>query len=78
LENLSATQGQHLVIVRYSANHNPFREFVFNDADIDQARIVWARDMGDEKNAELTGYFRHRHIWLLEGDLDPPFLSAYR
>jgi len=75
---LEAAGGEHLVIVRYSPDHPPFREFVFNDADIDHARIVWARDMGAEKNAELVRYFSRRHVWLLDGDLDPPRLSAYQ
>ena len=78
VERLEAVGGQHLVIVRYSARHQPFREFVFNDADIDRAPIVWARDMGAEKNAELLRYFNRRRVWLLSGDEDPPRLSAYR
>jgi hypothetical protein len=78
VERLEAAGGAHLVIVRYSARHDPLREYVFNDADIDHARIVWARDMGAEKNAELLRYFSQRRIWLLEPDRDPPQLSPYQ
>jgi len=78
VKRLEAAGGEHLVIVRYSLSHRPFHEYVFNDAEIDQARIVWARDMGAEKNAELVRYFRQRQIWLLDGDRDPPLLSAYQ
>jgi len=78
VERLEAAGGRHLVIVRYSSSHDPFREYVFNDADIDRAPIVWARDMGAEKNAELVRYFRGRRVWLLDGDQDPPQLSSYR
>ncbi len=78
VERLMAAGGEHLVIVRYSPQHRPFREYVFNDADIDHAPIVWARDMGAEKNAELVRYFSRRCVWLLDGDQDPPLLSPYR
>jgi len=78
VERLKAAGGEHLVIVRYSPSHNPQYEYVFNDADIDHAPIVWARDMGAEKDGELVRYFRQRRVWLLEPDQNPPQLSPYR
>jgi hypothetical protein len=77
VERLQAAGGTHVVIVRYSPGHDPLREYVFNDADIDHARIVWARDMGVEKDAELVRYFSQRRKWLLEPDRDPPRLTPY-
>jgi hypothetical protein len=59
---------RELVIVRYSPDHDPLYEFVFNRADIDHSSIVWARDMGDEKNRELIAYYPNRRVWLLEPD----------
>jgi hypothetical protein len=59
------------VIVRYSASHDPHFEYVFNRADIDSSRIVWARDMGDARNRELLDYYRDRQVWLLEPDSEP-------
>src|SRR5260370_36106895 len=44
---------QHLVIVRYGPDHNPHLEWVYNLADIDGSRVVWARDMGDVESQEL-------------------------
>jgi hypothetical protein len=41
-------------------------DWVYNEADIDNARVVWARDMGGSANKELTDYFEHRRVWLLE------------
>jgi hypothetical protein len=77
VKGLKEQVGQHLVIVRYSANHNSLGECVYNNADIDSSAVVWARDMGEAKNLELIRYFKERKIWLLEPDLLPPRLSVY-
>jgi hypothetical protein len=64
--NLRAIPGEHLVLVRYGANHNPHQEWVYNDADIDASRIVWARAMDAESDNGLIRYFADRQVWLLE------------
>jgi hypothetical protein len=63
---LQREAGRDLVIVRYAANHHFHHEWVWNHADIDQAGVVWARDLGSAKNAQLMRYFRDRKAWLLE------------
>jgi hypothetical protein len=72
--------GQHLVIVRYGStygvNHDVDHEWVYNSADIDHSKIVWARDMGPQ-NAELLQYFSSRQAWLLNGDDPDPQLRPY-
>jgi hypothetical protein len=45
VSKLNQTPGDHLVIVRYSPEHTPHREWVYNSADIDHSRIVWAREV---------------------------------
>lgn len=78
IENkLEAIHGDHLVIVSYRPQHLPAPDWVFNDAEIDSARIVWARDMGRQKNRELLKYFKDRQAWLLEADEKPPRLVPY-
>jgi hypothetical protein len=77
LSKLAAEPGQHLVIVRYSPDHNIAYEYVYNDADIDRAKVVWAIDMQPAENNELIRYFKDRHVWLLEPDYVPPKLSIY-
>ncbi|MGA9055913.1 MAG: hypothetical protein WB763_05315 [Terriglobia bacterium] len=77
LAQLEGLAGDQLVIVRYNQYHNSDNEWVYNMADIDKAKVVWARDMDDSENAELIRYFPHRRVWLAEPDLAPPRLSPY-
>ena len=72
-----ALPGQHLLIIRYAPNHDPLDEWVYNKADIDGAKIVWAHEMSPEQNRELIHYYSNRQVWLVEPDADPPRLSPY-
>jgi hypothetical protein len=74
---LEGLPGEHLVIVRYNQYHDTSNEWVNNRADIDKAKVVWARDMGDSGNVEIIRYFPQRRVWLAEPDLAPPRLSPY-
>jgi hypothetical protein len=77
MDTLRTLTGSHLVIVRYNKTHNPVNEWVYNEADIDGANVVWARDMGDAANQELLKYFDNRRVWLVEPDNAPPRLTPY-
>ncbi len=78
LTRLSAMDGKQLAIVRYGPDHNAvMNEWVYNRADIDGAKVVWAREMDAADNRELLEYFHDRHAWLVEADETPPKLSAY-
>lgn len=67
---LAADPAGSLAVVRYGTAHQPAREWVYNGADVDRARVVWARDMGDVDNAALLRYFATRHVWLVTVDHD--------
>ena len=60
--------GQHLVLVRYGSHHAVENEWVYNDANIDQSRIVWAHAMPGDKDDELLRYYPARRVWLLDED----------
>jgi hypothetical protein len=75
---LNSTQGDHLVIVRYSlTHHNVLREWVYNDADIDHAHIVWAREIPGVDIGPLLNHYKDRSIWLVEADSFPVKVVPY-
>ncbi len=63
---LEALPGNHLVIVSYHLAAYDTVEWVYNEPDIDGAKVVWARDMGQEKNQELLNYFPGRDVWIVQ------------
>jgi hypothetical protein len=69
--------GRQLVLVRYSDKHNPLHEWVYNAADIDDAKVVWAREMDSTDNRELIGYYRDRTVWLVQPDSLPAIVSPW-
>jgi hypothetical protein len=77
-DQLRRYPGGQLAIVRYGPQHDLwYNEWVYNEADIDRAKVVWARDMGPARNKELVDYFRDRHVWLVEADETPPKVVPY-
>jgi hypothetical protein len=69
--------GRQLAIVRYSAGHNCLDEWVYNAPDIDGSKVIWAREMDDANNLELIRYYKDRHVWLVQPDLQPAEVSPY-
>jgi hypothetical protein len=77
VDQLQQLPGPQLVIVRYDAEHDLNSEWVYNDADIDRSKIIWARDMGYKGNQELLQYFSNRQTWLVEPDVPAPHPVPY-
>jgi hypothetical protein len=76
-QQLEALPGQHLVLVQYSQDHDSGEEYVYNDADIDDAKIVWAREIPGMDLGPLLRYFRNRDVWIYAPDDDDESLSPY-
>jgi hypothetical protein len=71
---LASVPGQLLVFVRYSPRHIYRNEWVWNEADIDRARVVYARDLGPEEDEKLIRYYPNRRVVQLEADASVPQL----
>jgi hypothetical protein len=70
VKRLSHTPGKHLVIVRYPEGYNVHDDWVFNGAEIDSAKLLWARETNPQQNQKLLDYFKDRQIWLIEPEED--------
>jgi hypothetical protein len=58
-DHLSHTPGKHLILVRYEpGEHNIHDEWVYNGAEIDNAKVLWARELDARQNAALLAYFK--------------------
>lgn len=77
LRELQREPSLQLVIVRYGPNPDPTLDWVYNEANIDAAKVVWARDMGQEGNQQLLRYFNDRRVWQVNSDALPPRLKSY-
>ncbi len=77
LHDLSVRPGRHLVVVRYGSRHDVLEEWVYNGANIDAQKVVWARDMGEAANQELIGYYNQREVWAVDADAPKPQLIPY-
>ncbi|HXH68263.1 MAG TPA: hypothetical protein VNI81_13750 [Candidatus Limnocylindrales bacterium] len=68
LQDLESKPGKHVVLVRYGPDHSVHEEWVFNAADIDSSKVIWARDLPGERNDQLLRYYPDRTIWLATPD----------
>src|SRR6266852_9128583 len=76
-KRLSNAPGKHLIMVRYEEDHNLHDEWVYNGAEIDTAKVLWARELDPAQNAKLFAYFKDRQIWLVTPDTDNTELIPY-
>ncbi|HYK37609.1 hypothetical protein [Alloacidobacterium sp.] len=74
---LERLPGKQLAIVRYSADHSTFDDWVYNAPDIGNSKVIWAREMSEADNQELLRYYKDRKVWLVQPDLQPAGLSPY-
>jgi hypothetical protein len=77
LKKLRQKGGRYLIFVHYQSQHDVENEWVFNNADIDDSTVIWAREMSPAQNRELIHYFKNREILLLEADTRPPKIGPY-
>jgi hypothetical protein len=74
---LEQQPGKQLAIVTYAPGHSPLVEWVYNAADIDNSKVVWAWEMNEDENRKLTHYYKDRTVWLVQPDKNPAQVSLY-
>jgi hypothetical protein len=78
-KKLEHTAGKHLILVRYSEDeHNIHDDWVYNGAEIDGAKVLWARELDAEQNLKLLDYFKDRKVWIVTPDTDNAYLEPYK
>lgn len=78
IAHLEGMGGRHLVFLHYKPDHNYHNEWVYNAADIDNASVVFAREMDPASDRALREYFHDREIWVIEADQEHPTMRRYK
>lgn len=65
---LERQPGRQLAIVRYGPHHDVLDEWVWNLADVDRQKVVWARELKPSWTTQLVRYYAGRKVWLVEPD----------
>jgi hypothetical protein len=76
LTELESLPGPQLAIITY-APHRILNDWVYNAADIDKSKVIWARQMDPASDRELLNYYKGRQAWLVEPDCNPPRISPF-
>lgn len=71
IRRLSRIPGKHLVFVNYSPTHPWYDEWVFNAADLNESRIVFARMCTPESDRGLMDAMSDRDVWVANPDASP-------
>jgi hypothetical protein len=76
---LEQVPGAHLVFVQAKSDEKNLFQWIYNSADIDASRIVWARDLGEVRNAQLAAYYQgSRALWLVDPNVEPARIIRYQ
>jgi hypothetical protein len=62
-ELLKKHPGQHVIFVSYAGLPSPHEEWIYNQANMDAAPVIWALDLGQTENEKLRHYYAGRSFW---------------
>ncbi|MGH9559308.1 MAG: hypothetical protein ACRD30_08705, partial [Bryobacteraceae bacterium] len=66
IHKLEALGKPQLIFVHYpSPGWSILRDWVYNGADIDRQRVVFANDLGPKEDARLLAYYPDRQAWIV-------------
>jgi len=69
--------GKQLCLVRYTPYHEPWQEWVFNDAAPSDERLVWARSLDAQTDRKVIAAYPDRGVWLVQPDFPDKLLNPY-
>ncbi len=74
---LEGHPGKQLALVQPSPKRNALDQWVYNGADLDAARILWAWNMDAAQNADLLRQYPGRNAWLVDLSTEPATVTPY-
>lgn len=77
IADLANKGGSHLVFVRYDNDYIVQREWVYNAADFSASPVIFAHDLGEDRNPELMALHQGRSVWILYVSLRGTRLQPY-
>jgi hypothetical protein len=77
LAYLEKQPGSHLVFVTYDDEVSPHEEWVWNRAEMESSRVIFAHHLGDTKNPELVAAYPGRSVWLVSVSSSDAGLKPY-
>src|SRR5258708_39618198 len=77
MAELAKTPWDVRVFVKAKTDTQNLFQWIYNGADIDGSRLVWARDLGDAENAQLAASMVGRSVWMVDPNVEPARLTAY-
>ena len=69
--------GKQLCLVRYTEFHDGWQEWVFNGADPENERLLWARSLDPDTDREVIAAYPGRTVWLVRPDDAHRLLQPY-
>ena len=74
---LEKQPGSHLVFVAYDDDVSPHEDWVWNRAELESSRVIFAHYLGDTKNSELVAAYPGRSVWLVSVSSNDAGLEPY-
>jgi hypothetical protein len=70
--------GKQLCLVRYTPGHEGWQEWVFNGADLQNERLIWARSLDQKTDDAVIAAYPGRTVWLVKPDYANDLLRRYQ
>ncbi len=77
-DQLESKPGQHILLVHNRLSASGLFDWVYNEPDLNTAKIIWARDMGEEANEQLIRAYPNRQVWIVDQDDGLRRLTPYQ